>query len=98
METYPMWWPFGTSTTTASPVVKFSFSTFRKNSFRPFLKRTSSMLNLSSAGMSMLESQSNMFILLQPPVPHAPLLLQPAVLPFLSFVDPHEHPIVSYVL
>src|SRR5882762_5357485 len=76
----------------ASPVVSRRLSVFRKNSLRPPLKRTSTTSNLSSVGISMLESQSNTFILLHPPVWHAPLLLQPETAP--SFLpDPHEQPI-----
>ena len=58
----------GTSTTTASPVVRLNFSVFRKNSFRAFLNRTSTISKEEEDGTSMFDSQSNTFILLQPPV------------------------------
>jgi hypothetical protein len=41
----------------------------------------------------MFESQSNTFILLQPPVKQAPLFWQPDTLP--PFLDPHEQPIAK---
>jgi hypothetical protein len=41
----------------------------------------------------MFDSQSNTFILLHPPVPQAPLLLQPETFP--SFFVPQAQPIVQ---
>src|SRR5690606_31763234 len=51
---------------------------FWKNSFLPFLKRTSTALKGSMlAGSDIFESQSNTVSLLQPSVPQVPLFLHP---------------------
>src|SRR5690606_25378559 len=85
----------GTSTTTGSPVISERLSLFLKNSFLPFLNRTSTISKRSSTGSSILDSQSKTFILLQPPVRQAPLFSQPAT--FVPLPEPHEHAMSKYL-
>src|SRR5690606_20577159 len=76
--TIPMSCPGEASVATMSPILKESFSVFRKNSLRPFLKRTSiQSKGASPFGRLIFESQSKTVSLLQLSVPQVPLFLQP---------------------
>src|SRR4051812_45775966 len=90
------------STATTSPTFKVKVFTLLKNSLREFLKRISTTSQGAwPSGKLIFPSQSNTFNLLQPPpVPHDPLLLQPAgIPPFLSCpVEQLPHAISLYII
>jgi hypothetical protein len=69
-----------------------------KNSFLPFLNRTSTQLKGSVfAGNDMLESQLNVDNLEHPPLPQLPLDLQPFGTPSILF-EQVAQPICFYIL
>ena len=88
-ETIPKCSPVVDSIMTASPVCNSNLFTLRKYSLRPPLNLTSTTWKRWNCGTSRSESQSKTFILLQPPVPHPPLLWQPATSP-VALLDPHD--------
>ena len=86
--TIPISCPGEASVATISPILKVSFSVFLKNSFLPFLKRTSIQSKaVSPFGKLMFESQSKTVNLLQLSVPQVPLFLHPLGVPSLAPVE-----------
>ena len=81
-ETWPRCQPEpAASTTTASPVTSGRRCSLRMNSFRPPLKRTSTISNpAKESGISTSWSQSNTFMRLQPPELQPPFEPQPPTL------------------